>query len=88
MYKNRNSDGSLNLCGKKLAAARKRMIPKTSQRALADRLQLAGIDLDKNAIQRIEAGKRFVTDIEVKIFSELFGVPLEELFRPVPEEEE
>jgi hypothetical protein len=28
MYKNRNSDGSLNLCGKKLASARKRMIPK------------------------------------------------------------
>jgi transcriptional regulator with XRE-family HTH domain len=81
MYKNRNSDGSLNLCGKKLASARKRMIPKTSQRALADRLQLAGIDLDKNAIQRIEAGKRFVTDIELKGFSLVLGVSTDELLK-------
>ena len=34
-----------------------------SQRELADKLQIAGLDLDKNAIQRIECGKRFVTDI-------------------------
>ena len=81
MYKNRNSDGSLNLCGKKLAAARRRMIPKTSQRALADRLQLAGIDLDKNAIQRIEVGKRFVTDIELKGFSLVLGVSTDELLK-------
>ena len=31
----------------------------------ADRLQLLGLDIDKNAIQRIECGKRFVTDIEL-----------------------
>ena len=28
-------------------------------------MQLSGIDIDKNAIQRIECGKRFVTDIEL-----------------------
>lgn len=38
-----------------------------SQRALADRMQLAGIDIDKNAIQRIECGKRFVTDIGINV---------------------
>lgn len=42
--------------------------PKLSQRGLADRMQLEGIDLDKNAIQRIESGQRFVTDIELKVF--------------------
>jgi hypothetical protein len=30
---------------------------KTSQRKLADMLQTAGLDIDKNAVQRIESGK-------------------------------
>lgn len=55
------------------------MTPKTSQRALADKLQLIGLDLDKNAIQRIECGKRFVTDIELKYFCELLHVSADEL---------
>ena len=42
-------------------------------------MQLIGIDIDKNAIQRIECGKRFVTDIELKAFAEIFGVNLDEL---------
>ncbi len=37
-----------------------------SQRTLAERLQLSGLDLDKNAISKIEMGQRFVTDIELK----------------------
>ncbi len=52
---------------------------KMSQRALADKLQLLGIDVDKNAIQRIESGKRFVTDIELKALATVFFVPLDEL---------
>jgi len=51
-----------------------------SQRALADKMQLLGIDVDKNAIQRIECGKRFITDIELVAFAEVFGVSVEELF--------
>ena len=51
-----------------------------SQRELADALQLIGLDLDKNAIQRIEAGKRFVTDIEVMGFSKYFEISVDELF--------
>ena len=50
-----------------------------SQRQLADMLQLAGLDIDKNAIQRIEAGKRFVTDIELIVFSKVLNVSLNEL---------
>ena len=38
---------------------------KISQCELANRLQLAGLDIDKNVIQCIERGKRFVTDIEI-----------------------
>ena len=37
-----------------------------SQRKLADMLQVQGLDIDKNAIQRMESGKRFITDIELK----------------------
>ncbi len=70
MFKNKNADGSLNLCGAKVKALR--MGLNLSQRALADKLQLQGIDLSKNAIQQIESGERFVTDIELAAFSKLF----------------
>ena len=55
MYKNRGENGRNNRCGEKVAELRKAMNPKVSQRALADLLQLAGVDVDKNAIQRIES---------------------------------
>lgn len=45
-----------------------------SQRELADNLQIIGLDLDKNAIQKIECGKRFITDIELRYFAEFFNV--------------
>ena len=50
-----------------------------SQRALADKMQLVGIDLDNNAIQRIECGERFVTDSERAALAEPVGKTLEEL---------
>ena len=76
MFTNKAKDGRNNLCGEKIAQLRKQMIPKVSQRALADMLQLTGLDLDKNAIQRIESGKRFVTDIELLAFASVFGVEI------------
>ena len=60
MYKNKTSNGKNNLCGEKIYLLRKQLRPRVSQRAFAEKLQLNGIDLDKNAIQRIECGKRFV----------------------------
>ena len=42
-------------------------------------LQLEGLDLDKNAVQRIESGKRFVTDIELKVLAMVLGVSYQEL---------
>ena len=78
MFKNKN-DGRNNLCGEKIHELRLAYPTKLSQRALADKMQLIGIDVDKNAIQRIECGKRFVTDIELKAFAEIFGVSVNEL---------
>lgn len=42
-------------------------------------MQEKGIDLDKNAIQRIEQGDRFVTDIELAAFADFFDVPSDTL---------
>ena len=79
MYKNKTSTGKNNLCGNKICQLRKQLTPKTSQRAFADKLQLKGIDLDKNAIQRIECGKRFITDIELKAFAQVLNTTTDKL---------
>ena len=63
MFINKSDTGTNNLIGKRLAAERKKL--GLSQKKFADRLELSGLDVDKNAIQRIECGKRFVTDIEL-----------------------
>ena len=55
------------------------MPEKTSQRAFAYLLQLRGLDLEKNAIQRIESGERFVTDLELKVIADVLDVSVNEL---------
>lgn len=73
------SDGGNNLCGEKISFLRKQL--NLSQRQLAEKLQIMGLDIDKNAIQRIEARKRFVTDIELKIIATFFGVSVDTLLQ-------
>ena len=80
MFKNKSQNGNNNLCGAKTALLREKMVPRCSQRQLADKLQIIGLDVDKNAIQRIECGKRFITDIEIKAFCEVFDISPNELF--------
>ena len=77
MFINKTIDGRNNLCGKKVASLRTDM--GISQRELADRLQIIGLDIDKNAVQRIEAGKRFVTDIELKALANVFNLSIDDL---------
>ena len=77
MFTNKADHGRNNLCGNVIAKRRKQM--KKSQRQLSDMLQIAGLDIDKNAIQRIEAGKRFVTDIELTYFSKVLNLSYQEL---------
>ena len=77
MFINKTKDGKYNICGTVVAEKRKQL--RLSQRALADRLQLIGLDVDKNAIQRIECGKRFVTDIELKALSKVLDISLDDL---------
>lgn len=77
MFINKAIDGSNNICGKNVSKFRANL--KISQRELAHRMQLVEIDIDKNAIQRIECGKRFVTDIEIIGFAKIFNVSYDAL---------
>lgn len=77
MFTNKTKDGRNNICGKQIAKFR--IENHKSQRELADALQLVGLDVDKNAIQRIEAGKRFVTDIELVYIAKALNVSYEVL---------
>lgn len=72
MFINKTKNGLNNISGKNISQYRISL--KISQRELAERMQVAGIDIDKNAIQRIECGKRFVTDIEIVAFAKVFNV--------------
>ncbi len=63
MFINKTDDGRNNICGKNISKFRKEM--GISQRELSEKLQLIGLDVDKNAIQRMESGQRFITDIEL-----------------------
>ena len=87
IFKNKTEQGN-NMCGNRIHCLRVSAIPKMSQRLLAEKLQLMGIDVDKNAIQRMECGKRFVTDIELFAISRVFNVSCDYLldnsqFKPV-----
>lgn len=79
MFKLKCSDGRNNICGRKIEQLRKQH--KLSQRKMAAKLQLSGYDVDNHFIRRIENGERFITDIELKMFSEFFEIDVSELFK-------
>ena len=78
MFINKTEDGKNNVCGKNVAKFRMEM--KLSQKKLSDRLQIAGLDVDKNAVQRMESGQRFITDIELQYLSKVLDKSMDELF--------
>jgi transcriptional regulator with XRE-family HTH domain len=77
MFNNKTESGRNNICGENIAKFRKEM--RLSQRQLAERLQVLGLDIEKNAIQRMESGQRFITDIEMVYLAKAFGKNLSEL---------
>lgn len=79
MFKIKAADGTNNLCGRRIAAIRKEK--KISQRKLAIKMQLLGFDVDHYFIRRVENGERFVTDIDLVIFSRALNVPITDLLR-------
>lgn len=78
MFKLKATDGRNNICGRKIETLRKEN--NLSQRKMAAKLQLAGYDVDNHFIRRIENGERFITDIELQMFSQFFQVDINDLF--------
>ena len=72
MPKPRTESGEKNLITKRLTKLRHEH--DMSHRDLANKLQLAGYDIDKNVITRIETNKRYVSDLELKAIAEIFHV--------------
>lgn len=72
MPKPTSLSGDKNLIGQRLVELRRTQ--GLSQRDLARELQLAGYDIDKNVITRIETNQRYVSDIEIKAFASVFHV--------------
>lgn len=72
MPKPRTETGEKNYTAKQLKILRKKH--NLSQKGLAEVLQRAGVDVDKNVITRIETNKRYITDIELKALTEIFHV--------------
>lgn len=81
MFKIKAADGKNNLTGEKIAQIRKSK--KLSQRKLAAKMQLLGFDVDHYFIRRVENGERFVTDIDLVIFSRALETPLEDILADV-----
>ena len=79
MYKNKTADGKNNISGQRIRQFREQLSEKPSQKQFSDMLQRAGLDIDKNAVQRMESGSRFITDIELKIIAKVLGVSYQEL---------
>lgn len=73
----RTTSGKKNLISKRLVELRKEH--NLSQRDLSRKLQLAGYDMDKNVITRIETNKRYVTDIELHALTQIFNISYDDL---------
>ena len=70
-------NGKKNICGKRVKAARSKL--KLSQENLAARLQVEGINIERDSVSRIEIGTRFVADYELLALAKILGVSLEYL---------
>ena len=78
MFSSRSKTGRNNVIGLTIARLRKEL--RISQRELADRLNTIGLAIDKNAVQRLESGQRFVTDLEMLYLAQIFDVTLNDLY--------
>ena len=82
-FENDKNHERRNICGKRLREIRKSR--ELSQENVAAMIQLEGLDLTQKAISRMEAGKRLMTDYELKYLADALGVSIPELFENEPE---
>lgn len=67
-----NYDGKKNICGNRVHEARCRA--RLTQSDLAARLQVAGINIERDSVSRIEIGTRFVADYELRELARILKV--------------
>ena len=65
-------NGKKNICGDKVHEARCRM--RLTQGELAAQLQVAGINIERDSVSRIEIGTRFVADYELRELARILKV--------------
>jgi len=70
-------NGSKNICGAKIKEARKSL--KLSQEELAAKLQVSGVNIERDSVSRIEIGTRFVADYELAALCKILNVTPEYL---------
>ena len=65
-------NGRKNICGDRVHEARCRL--RLTQSDLAAQLQVAGINIERDSVSRIEIGTRFVADYELRQLAKLLKV--------------
>lgn len=69
------------MVGRRLREARLKLTPAVSLEDLAGRMANRGIQMDRSAIGRIENGKRYVLDYELKAFADALRTPVQDFFK-------
>ena len=64
-------NGKKNISAQRIREARIKL--HWSQKALAVRLKLEGVELERDSISRIEIGTRFVADYEIKMLAKVLN---------------
>lgn len=67
-------DGAKNISGERIRQAR--VTQRLTQGDLAARMQLNGVQIEREAISKIESGVRFAADYELVHFSKVLGVAI------------
>ena len=65
-------NGKKNVCGDRVHEARRKL--RLTQADLAARLQVEGINIERDSVSRIEIGTRFVADYELRILARILKV--------------
>ena len=72
-------NGKLNAIGSKIKEYK--IKDKITQKELAEKMQLYGIDLNKNSLQKVERGDRIIKEYELAVFCEVLNVSADELLK-------
>ena len=71
------------MIGHRIRVARLRIKPSVTQRELAARLAVRGINIDRPTLTRIENGQRFLRDYEIAVIAKVLKVSVAWLFGEV-----